>query len=78
MGENGGDSLTGQVLGKLPMSLFLLISRTAKQRVFAIVPVKSSKAGKGELFSWWEEAELWRCCLARQSLKTSDSSIVWT
>lgn len=44
------------------------------------IPVKLSKPGKGELLSGWEEAELWRCCLARQSLKTSDSSImcIWT
>lgn len=42
------------------------------------IPVKSSKAGTGEPFPGWEEAELWRCCLARQSLNMSDSRIVCT
>ena len=40
------------------------------------VPVKSSSPGRAEPFPWWEEP--WRCCRARQSLKMSDSSIVWT
>lgn len=68
MGENERDSLTAQVFGQLPFSLFLLVSREvleAEHRFPLLllpfhlcIPVKSSMPGKGELFPWWEAAEL--------------------
>lgn len=86
MGENERDSLTAQVFWAITLFFWvLLISREALEAKHRLllpfhlhIPVKSSKAGKGELFFWCDEAELWRCWRARQSLKMSDSSIVGT